>query len=1020
MGSIHKHQSLHLYIIVLTFSIITSFVTTTVHAKEFLLNDYVSQVGFTDMEGNTVKKAIVGTPIQATVSFDLPEKTFFASDQTVMYQLPSELAAMVNENTMVYNEYNQIVGKMEKSYSGDELVVLHLVLPNYLEKQKLHVSFFVRVKEQQFINNRTLTFGDQMIQDLTVEAATSGFFGWKTDVLNYALEERAAPYFEDDYTLMGTYFEARLKGDTIKAKNPNYQGRIPERGVPYIFFGKSAQNGVYYPNEIAICIDIFHSLVEGNGYKSDIEEYVDPESAKHIVDIIHMGAIRAEQNGMQILKSASYQKPIIFGDMLTEKGYNQRAYMFTAQLIAWQVAALGNLNPDYRLQTLPISDINPVMRKPGTAFSSVDLTKYINELEQMRVYFNDWSFIDSLQNQELSTDRVITLTLPKEQDDFEVYLDYEQSENLEYLVQSDLPEKNVPFTELKLQLNKPLPADQNVNLVFYKLPKDSWKGDVGFSGISEGNKQYKAVYTLPTKYRPTTKVPFEKEEDTGEKTELEGEKIWVDGEDKARPLAITVALLQNGIEFDQTEATMQNNWQYRFTKLPKYDKNGNAYTYTVKEEAVPGYEMSIDGTTITNTKVTDIEGEKIWYDDNSTNRPKSITVHLLQNGKRIDKQTVTAQTNWKYSFNNLPVFDISGVKYDYTVEEDAVSGYETTIKDTTIINTKLTSISGQKTWIDGNNSDKTRPSEITVILLQNKQEYDRKTVKPDRLGKWSYTFTNLPMYDENGKLYSYTVTEIPVDGYETSVSGNNITNTQLINLTGEKKWFDGDGSNRPQKITVNLYRKTKGSIFGKTKVDSQSVSESTNWRYNFTELPKYNSSGTLYEYSIEEETVPGYESVISNDYQTISNYAYTEVNGEKIWDDGDNQLNSRPNSIIVELLQDGQPYQEKQITADKHGKWNYAFTNLPMYNKETNQIYTYTVTEKEIPEQYLLSVSEAVIKNGKTTIDLTNTYRPTGVLPETGKGKLKRRLIIAGSGITAMSLLATSYAVYQSKKYFDN
>ena len=41
--------------------------------------------------------------------------------------------------------------------------------------------------------------------------------------------------------------------------------------------------------------------------------------------------------------------------------------------------------------------------------------------------------------------------------------------------------------------------------------------------------------------------------------------------------------------------------------------------------------------------------------------------------------------------------------------------------------------------------------------------------------KWTYSFTNLPGY-ANGKLITYTVTEDPVDGYETIIVGNNIYN----------------------------------------------------------------------------------------------------------------------------------------------------------------------------------------------------------------------------------------------------
>lgn len=995
------------------------FYSSVSFAQELSLNQYISKVDFSDIQGKSVQKSVIGMPLRTTVHLDIPAQTFAKSEVTGIYHLPSELVTMMNEDVIVYNEKNEIVGQMEKSYSGDELITIHLKLPDHTQQQRLHVSFLARVREMQKIGSRDLTVGDKAMQELVIEPATPGFFGWKTDALNYALEERAAPYWESDNLIMGNYFYGELKQAQIKAKNKNYKGQIPQYGAPYFFFGKSSRDGNYLPNEIAICIDIFHSLVDGNGYKSDIEDYLDRESAKYVVDIIHMGAIRAEQNGMEVVANPQNKKPIIFGDMLTQSGYNQRAYMFAAQLVAWQVAAKGNLNPQYRLDNLSISDINPVMRRAlNQPYQSVDLTNYINELEQMRTAFNDWSFLDAYMNSELSTDRIVTLTLPKNQDDFEVYIDYDKSENLDYLVQSYLPGRNVPFKELKLQLAKPLPANKNVKLVFYKLPKDSWKGDVGFSGVSQGNAQYKAVYTMPTQYRPSTDLPFQKEEDTVEKIEIVGEKRWNDGEHKARPLSITIILYQNGIEYDRKEVKMEDNWKYTFTDLPKYDQNGNLYVYTVKEETIPGYSSTVEGTIITNTKLTDIEGEKIWYDNNDRNRPGSIVVHLLQNGTRIDKQTVTSKNNWKYVFTDLPSFDNNGNRYEYTVEEEQVSGYETIIDGTTIINTKLIAVEGQKKWIDSNNKDKTRPQEITIILLQNNQEYDRTTVKPDRFGNWSYSFKNLPMYDQNGKLYNYSVKEVPVEEYESSVSGTTITNTQLTKLEGEKKWFDGDGANRPNKITVRLYRKVSGSVLGATAIDKQEVTVDKNWRYSFNDLPKYNSSGKAYEYSVKEDAVPGYETVISPDSQVISNYADTQVVGEKIWEDADNQFNTRPQAITVQLLQNGEVYQEKQVTADKTGKWSYRFDKLPMYDKKTNQLYVYTVVEKEIPEHYLMSVSDSISKNNTTIIDITNTYRPTGVLPETGSGKMKRRLIVVGSSVTITSLFTAIYLVYQSKKQF--
>ncbi|MGF2623995.1 Cna B-type domain-containing protein, partial [Bacillus cereus] len=132
-----------------------------------------------------------------------------------------------------------------------------------------------------------------------------------------------------------------------------------------------------------------------------------------------------------------------------------------------------------------------------------------------------------------------------------------------------------------------------------------------------------------------------------------------------RPSTIKVDLLQNGKVVDTKEVTVETNWKYMFEKLQAYDANGVAYKYEVKEQAVPGYESKVNGYDITNTKVgkTKVEGTKTWKDDNATDRPSTIKVDLLQNGKVVDTKEVTVETNWKYTFEKLQAYDAEGKAY---------------------------------------------------------------------------------------------------------------------------------------------------------------------------------------------------------------------------------------------------------------------------------------------------------------------------------------------------------------------
>ncbi|PHB52509.1 hypothetical protein COE83_01760 [Bacillus pseudomycoides] len=93
--------------------------------------------------------------------------------------------------------------------------------------------------------------------------------------------------------------------------------------------------------------------------------------------------------------------------------------------------------------------------------------------------------------------------------------------------------------------------------------------------------------------------------------------------------------------------------------------------------------------TYKNVETTELSGNKIWNDNNATDRPASIKVDLLQNGKVIDTKEVSAATNWKYTFEKLQAYDANGVAYKYEVKEQPVAGYKSEVNGYDITNTKI-------------------------------------------------------------------------------------------------------------------------------------------------------------------------------------------------------------------------------------------------------------------------------------------------------------------------------------------
>jgi hypothetical protein len=177
-----------------------------------------------------------------------------------------------------------------------------------------------------------------------------------------------------------------------------------------------------------------------------------------------------------------------------------------------------------------------------------------------------------------------------------------------------------------------------------------------------------------------------------ETTQITVTKVWEDEDDfsKLRPASVRVLLKADGEYCSMKVLSALNEWTYTWEDLPVY-KDGKAIEYGVEELNVPeAYTSAVsgdaaEGFTITNTyevpRIT-ISGTKTWDDENDKDkiRPETITVRLLADGKAaagVEPQTVSAKTEWKYSFKDLPVYATGSTtqKIVYTVAEDEVKGY---------------------------------------------------------------------------------------------------------------------------------------------------------------------------------------------------------------------------------------------------------------------------------------------------------------------------------------------------------
>lgn len=143
-----------------------------------------------------------------------------------------------------------------------------------------------------------------------------------------------------------------------------------------------------------------------------------------------------------------------------------------------------------------------------------------------------------------------------------------------------------------------------------------------------------------------------------------------------------INLYADGVKKDSITLNEANHWQHTFTNLDKY-KDGKEIKYTVKEEAIANYDTAVSGDmasgfTVTNTNIekVNIPVTKTWIGKAAD----SVTVKLLADGVVKETATLNAAGNWKHTFANLPKYDANdGHEIVYTVKEDAIPGYKTTI-----------------------------------------------------------------------------------------------------------------------------------------------------------------------------------------------------------------------------------------------------------------------------------------------------------------------------------------------------
>ncbi|MBQ6623654.1 MAG: Cna B-type domain-containing protein, partial [Mogibacterium sp.] len=379
------------------------------------------------------------------------------------------------------------------------------------------------------------------------------------------------------------------------------------------------------------------------------------------------------------------------------------------------------------------------------------------------------------------------------------------------------------------------------------------------------------------------------------------------------------------------------------------------------------YRTTADDPTAQGTQWTEVTDKYHlhWNDDGATADNKysqSFTITGLPekdaDGKQYTYRVVESSVGDKYTTTYKNNDNTATSDYDESKVDEAV------LDGGTITNSYQGKIivKAQKVW-EGDSEDKSKRSAVEFQLIRIRTEdnasRDVDAAKPATKGQTDdfepidgtnddhyVVWPDLPTVVE-GKAVSYDVKEVSVpDGYSSKTEYYNkttdkwddaipdkgdwdvekvgdedvkvlkvrITNTLDVNETQvvvQKKWDDDDDQDRkrPKSVTVSIdaYGWDGKDIDGED-VDSITLNDDNNWKSVWKKLPKTDSEGKVYDYTVSEDAVDDYTTVV--EYQSKGDKSWN-VDKPEDWNNKVRVTNSyTPGRITVEV--------EKVWDGDEH------------------------------------------------------------------------------------------------------
>ncbi len=485
-------------------------------------------------------------------------------------------------------------------------------------------------------------------------------------------------------------------------------------------------------------------------------------------------------------------------------------------------------------------------------------------------------------------------------------------------------------------------------------------------------------------------------------------KVWDDNDnaDRLRPSVVTMHLIastEKGWSKDMGTAEARGpEWRATWSNMPTHH-DGDAVTYSVVEESVAGYYVSGvsemaragDGAeatyecTVTNKRMvptSEVSAAKVWLDgDNQDGKREEVVLRLEAlgsdgtwgraqvNGTDVPDKLMSTDTNATF-VRNVSI-DANGHLTDVDGEQDHNEAAlwtglpaERTLSGASLGTSAVSEATGDSTT-SGNQAE-TSPEGFSVD--------DADDMPSDESESPAAT-------DASGRK----------EGERVDAEGNGGSSSEAGRMS------DGAAATATSSAATNATTQGNGGQVSPLNALASFLlprrayaDEVTPILYRVVEYHvEHRDGGNVWVAGAPE----GYVAVMTQTGDgtfVVTNVHQVETRDfsvRKAWDDSDNKSGSRPSSVTVQLLANGEALGAP--VALTGGDWSHTWTDLPAYR--AGDKIDYTVEETEVPTNYTSSGVESVygqyvitnVYNGPvkvTAIKLWKDAAGNDIVPGTG------------------------------------